>query len=180
MMCTQGLRDYDWIYSLQILAHFRSKVLEDFPHYVTQINCLTGAIISETYSIYDTYYEWIYLTTIRYSTIPYYLHKHCTYQKRQGRIFTSYTAVQCTMYNVQRYTVHMCTISLGLYTDWAHVQRYTVYMCTISLGLYTDWAQFLTYFVEKAFLNKFLNLQKLAVLCPRRFVIWTFCEMVIW
>ncbi len=26
---------------------FRSKVLEDFPHY-TQINCLTGAIISET------------------------------------------------------------------------------------------------------------------------------------
>ncbi len=23
--------------------------MEDFPHYVTQINCLTGAIISETY-----------------------------------------------------------------------------------------------------------------------------------
>ncbi len=50
MMCTQGLRDYDSIYSLKILAHFRSKVLEDFPHYVTQINCLTGAIISETYT----------------------------------------------------------------------------------------------------------------------------------
>ncbi len=49
MMCTQGLRDYDWNYSLKILAHFRSKVLEDFPHYVTQINCLTGAKISETY-----------------------------------------------------------------------------------------------------------------------------------
>ncbi len=51
MMCTQGLRDYDWIYSLKIpvLAHFRSKVLEDFPHYVTQINCLTVAIISDTY-----------------------------------------------------------------------------------------------------------------------------------
>ncbi len=50
MTCTQGRLDYDWIYSLKILAHFiRSKVLEDFLHYVTQINCLTGAIISETY-----------------------------------------------------------------------------------------------------------------------------------
>jgi hypothetical protein len=49
MTCTQGRLDYDYIYSLKILAHFRSKVLEDFPHYVTQINCLTGAIISETY-----------------------------------------------------------------------------------------------------------------------------------
>jgi hypothetical protein len=28
------------------LAHFRSKVLVDFLHYVTQINCLTGAIIA--------------------------------------------------------------------------------------------------------------------------------------
>jgi hypothetical protein len=37
------------------LAHFRSKVLEDFPHYVTQINCLTGAIISETYTDYEDY-----------------------------------------------------------------------------------------------------------------------------
>ncbi len=26
--------------------HFRSKVLVDFLHYVTQINCLTGAIIA--------------------------------------------------------------------------------------------------------------------------------------
>ncbi len=49
MMCTRGLRDYDWFYSLKILAHFRSKVLVDFHHSVTQINCLTGAIISETY-----------------------------------------------------------------------------------------------------------------------------------
>ncbi len=49
MTCTQGQLDYDWIYSLKILAHFWSKVLEDFHHYVTQINCLTGATISETY-----------------------------------------------------------------------------------------------------------------------------------
>ncbi len=49
MTCTQGRLDYDWIYSLKILAHFRSKVLENFRHYVTQINYLTGAIISETY-----------------------------------------------------------------------------------------------------------------------------------
>jgi hypothetical protein len=48
MTCTQGLRDYDSFYSLKILAHFRSKVLVDFHHSVTQINCLTGAIISET------------------------------------------------------------------------------------------------------------------------------------
>jgi hypothetical protein len=34
---------------LKILAHFRSKVLVVFYHSVTQINCLTGAIISETY-----------------------------------------------------------------------------------------------------------------------------------
>jgi hypothetical protein len=32
------------------LAHFRSKVLVDFLHYVTRINCLTGAIISETHT----------------------------------------------------------------------------------------------------------------------------------
>ncbi len=32
-------------------------------------------------------------------------------------------------------------------------------------------------FVEKVFLNKFLNLQKLDGLCPGRFVIWTFCKM---
>ncbi len=49
MTCTQGRLDYDWFYSLKILTRFRSKVLEDFLHYVTQINCLTGAIISETY-----------------------------------------------------------------------------------------------------------------------------------
>ncbi len=49
MTCTQGRLDYDWIYSLKILAHFRSKVLVDFHHSVKQINCLTGAIISETY-----------------------------------------------------------------------------------------------------------------------------------
>ncbi len=35
---------------LKILAHFRSKVLVDFLHYVTRINCLTGAIISETHT----------------------------------------------------------------------------------------------------------------------------------
>jgi len=68
MMCTQGLRDYDWIYSLKILAHFRSKVLEDFLHYVTQINCLTGAIISETYIWHIL--RRLYLTTIRSSTVP--------------------------------------------------------------------------------------------------------------
>jgi hypothetical protein len=28
------------------LAYFRSKVFVDFLHYVTQINCLTGAIIA--------------------------------------------------------------------------------------------------------------------------------------
>jgi hypothetical protein len=49
MTCRQGRLDYDWIYSLKILAHFRSKVLVDFHHSVTQINCLTDAIISETY-----------------------------------------------------------------------------------------------------------------------------------
>jgi hypothetical protein len=31
-----------------VLAHFRSKVLVDFLHYITRINCLTGAITSET------------------------------------------------------------------------------------------------------------------------------------
>jgi hypothetical protein len=49
MTCTQGHLDYDRFYSLKILAHFRPKVLVDFHHSVTQINCLTGAIISETY-----------------------------------------------------------------------------------------------------------------------------------
>jgi hypothetical protein len=49
MMCTRGLRDYDSFYSLKILAHFRSKVLVDFSPLRYQINCLTGAIISETY-----------------------------------------------------------------------------------------------------------------------------------
>ncbi len=61
MMCTQGLRDYDGIYSLKILAHFRSKV------FVTQINCLTGAIISETYIRHIL--RRLYLTTIRSSAI---------------------------------------------------------------------------------------------------------------
>jgi hypothetical protein len=56
MTCTQGRLDYDGIYSLKILAHFRSKVLVDFHHSVTQINCLNGAIISKTY-VYDTYNE---------------------------------------------------------------------------------------------------------------------------
>jgi hypothetical protein len=49
------------IYSLKILAHFRSKVLVDFLHYVTRINSLTGAIISETHTtnkyIYITKYD---------------------------------------------------------------------------------------------------------------------------
>jgi hypothetical protein len=49
MRYTQGHLDYDCLYSLKIFAHFRSKVLVDFHHSVTQINCLTGAIISETY-----------------------------------------------------------------------------------------------------------------------------------
>jgi hypothetical protein len=41
--------DYNCFYSLKQLAHFRSKVLVDFLHYVTQTNCLTGAIIRETH-----------------------------------------------------------------------------------------------------------------------------------
>jgi hypothetical protein len=49
-MLTQGRLDYNWFYSLKILAHLRSKVLVDFLHYVTRINCLTGAIISETHT----------------------------------------------------------------------------------------------------------------------------------
>ena len=36
--------------------------MEDFPHYVTQINCLTGAIISETYIRHIL--RRLYLTTI--------------------------------------------------------------------------------------------------------------------
>jgi hypothetical protein len=48
------------------IGAFRSKVLEDFPHYVTQINCLTGAIISETYI--RNILRRLYLTTIRSST----------------------------------------------------------------------------------------------------------------
>jgi hypothetical protein len=47
--CTQGRLDYHWFYSLKHLAHFRSKVFVDFLHYVTKINCLTGATISETH-----------------------------------------------------------------------------------------------------------------------------------
>ncbi len=35
-------------------------------------------------------------------------------------------------------------------------------------------------FCEKGFLNKFLSLQKLDVLCPGRFVIWMFCKMDVW
>jgi hypothetical protein len=49
-MLTQGRLDYNLFYSLKILAHFRSKVLVDFLHYITRINCLTGAIISETHT----------------------------------------------------------------------------------------------------------------------------------
>jgi hypothetical protein len=60
-MLTQGRLDYNSFYSLKILAHFRSKVLVDFLHYVTRINCLTGAIISETHTtnkyIYITKYD---------------------------------------------------------------------------------------------------------------------------
>ncbi len=35
---------YNWFYSLKVLAHFRPKILVDFLHSFTQINCLTGAI----------------------------------------------------------------------------------------------------------------------------------------
>jgi hypothetical protein len=60
-MLTQGGLDYNSFYSLKILAHFRSKVLVDFLHYVTRINCLTGATISETHTtnkyIYITKYD---------------------------------------------------------------------------------------------------------------------------
>jgi hypothetical protein len=45
-MLTQGQLDYNWFYSLKTLAHFRSKVLVDFLHYITRINCLTGTIIA--------------------------------------------------------------------------------------------------------------------------------------
>jgi hypothetical protein len=41
-----GRLDCDWLYPLKILAHFRPKVLVDFLHSFTQINCLTGAIIA--------------------------------------------------------------------------------------------------------------------------------------
>ncbi len=44
-MLTQGGLDY-----LKILVHFWPKVLVDFLHYVSRINCLTGAIISETHT----------------------------------------------------------------------------------------------------------------------------------
>jgi len=50
IMLTQGRLDYNWFYSLKILAHFWPKVLVDFLHYVTRINCLTGAIISQTHT----------------------------------------------------------------------------------------------------------------------------------
>ncbi len=36
------------------------------------------------------------------------------------------------------------------------------------------------YYVKQVFLNKFLNLRKLDVLCPGRFVFWTFCKMDVW
>ncbi len=49
MTCTQGRLDYGLILFSKDMAHFRSKVLVDFHHSVSQINCLTGAIISETY-----------------------------------------------------------------------------------------------------------------------------------
>ncbi len=43
------------------MAHFRSKVLVDFLHYVKRINCLTGATINETLTtnkyIYTTKYD---------------------------------------------------------------------------------------------------------------------------
>jgi hypothetical protein len=42
----QGQLDYNWFYSLKTLAHFRYKEFVDFLNYVTQINCLTGAIIA--------------------------------------------------------------------------------------------------------------------------------------
>jgi hypothetical protein len=35
-------------------------------------------------------------------------------------------------------------------------------------------------FCEKGFFKKFFNIEKLDVLCPGRFVIWTFCNMGIW
>ncbi len=38
--------DCNWFYSLKVLAHFRPKVLMDFLHSLTQITCLTGAIIA--------------------------------------------------------------------------------------------------------------------------------------
>ncbi len=60
-MLTQGGLDYNWFYSLKILAHFRSKVLVDFRHYNTRIKCLTGAIISETHTRHKYIY---YLNTI--------------------------------------------------------------------------------------------------------------------
>jgi hypothetical protein len=46
---TQWL-DYRLILFSKDIGAFRSKVLVDFLHYVTRINCLTGAIISETHT----------------------------------------------------------------------------------------------------------------------------------
>ncbi len=95
-MCTRGLRDYDWFYSLKILAHFRSKVLVDFHHSITQINCLTGAIISETYIRHIL--RSLYLTTIRSSTIRLFLSKE--YQERS--------------YNIQQRAAVLCRLTVDM------------------------------------------------------------------
>jgi hypothetical protein len=103
MMCTQGLRDYDsfYMYSLKILAHFRSKVLEDFPHYVTQVNCLTGAIISETFIRHIL--RRLHLTTIRSSTRCYFL-CICILQQLKNQITVFWLPTFCcTIRNFRAY-----------------------------------------------------------------------------
>ncbi len=84
-MCTQGLRDYDWFYSLEILAHFRSKVLVDFHHSVVQINCLTGAIISETYIRHITKFIFNDYTILHRSPPQSASSRRCRLDWRSGR-----------------------------------------------------------------------------------------------
>jgi hypothetical protein len=47
--------DYNWFYSLKVLAHFRPKKLVDFLHSITQINCLNGAIIARHIYLTNNY-----------------------------------------------------------------------------------------------------------------------------
>ncbi len=59
MICTRQWFNYDWFISKDNWRIFDLKGFVDFLHYNTRINCLTGAIISETrtrYKIYNNNY----------------------------------------------------------------------------------------------------------------------------